>query len=309
MTKYNISKEYGILRYFKPPFNKVTIFIARLIQSNKFLKRLNDKELQVKEEKITTSDNNKISLYILEPRKVPTDKVMIYYHGGAFVFKGSIRRHQLCREYVLKGNCKLVFIDYRLAPKYKYPIPVNDCYDAYKWVIKNSSKLKIDINKIIIAGDSAGGCLSADVTLKALEEKEIIPSHQMLIYPALDKRMLTNSMKKYRNTPLWNAKNHEKMWKYYLGQEAYLSPNEHTNFKNYPQTYIETAEFDCLHDEAVEYAEKLREAGINVILNETKMTMHGFEIKNTAITKKHLNKRIAFINSIATENIDLNKNT
>ena len=301
MNKYNISKEYGLLKYLSFPFNKTTIFLSKLVQSNNFLLLLNSKNISVEKTKIKTQDNKRISIYIMKPRKIQTKKVMIYYHGGAFSFKGSTRRHHLCKEYVLKGNCKLIFVDYRLMPKYKYPIPVNDCYDAYMWMINNYQKLNIDLNKIIIAGDSAGGCLAADVTLKLLEENKILPSSQMLIYPALDKRMKTESMKKYTDTPFWDSKNNQKMWNCYLENKEYLSPNEHTNFKNYPNTYIETAEFDCLHDEAIEFAEKLKKDNINVILNETKNTMHGFEIKYTSITKKCLNDRLNFINN---ENID-----
>ena len=291
----------GLLKYLSFPFNKTTIFLSKLVQSNNFLLLLNSKNISVEKTKIKTQDNKRISIYIMKPRKIQTKKVMIYYHGGAFSFKGSTRRHHLCKEYVLKGNCKLIFVDYRLMPKYKYPIPVNDCYDAYMWMINNYQKLNIDLNKIIIAGDSAGGCLAADVTLKLLEENKILPSSQMLIYPALDKRMKTESMKKYTDTPFWDSKNNQKMWNCYLENKEYLSPNEHTNFKNYPNTYIETAEFDCLHDEAIEFAEKLKKDNINVILNETKNTMHGFEIKYTSITKKCLNDRLNFINN---ENID-----
>lgn len=301
MHKYDISKKYGLLKYVSFPFNRITIFLSKIVQSNNLLLLLNDKHIFVKKVKIKTRDNKRISIYIMEPRKNKTDKVMIYYHGGAFAFKGSTRRHHLCREYVLKGNCKLIFVDYRLMPKYKYPIPFYDCYDAYNWLLENYQKLKIDLNKIIIAGDSAGGCLAADVTLKLLEENKKIPNSQILIYPALDKRMETKSMKKYQDTPFWNAKNNKKMWNWYLGNTQYLSPNEHINFENYPNTYIETAEFDCLHDEAIEFAEKLKKDNVNVILNETKKTMHGFEIKNTSTTKKCMNDRINFINN---ENID-----
>ena len=301
MNKYDISEEYGILKYISFPFNKLTIFLGKLTQTNNLLLLLNNKELSIKKEKIRTSDNKKISIYIMEPRNIKTNKVMIYYHGGAFTFKGSTRRHHLCKEYVLKGICKLIFVDYRLMPKYKYPIQLNDCYDAYMWLLENNTKLNVDLNNIIMAGDSAGGCLAADVTLKLLKENKKLPHSQMLIYPALDKRMETNSMKKYIDTPFWNTENNKKMWNYYLENKEYLSPNEHTNFKKYPTTYIETAEFDCLHDEAIEFFEKLKNANVKVILNETKKTMHGFEIKYTSITKKCLNDRIKFINN---ENID-----
>ncbi len=304
MTKYNINKEYGILKYFNPPFNRMTIFISSVVLSNEFIRLLNNKKLRVSKEKIRSLDNKKISLYILEPISSKTDKVMLYCHGGAFVFKGSIKHHLLCKRYALEGDCKVVFVDYRLATKYKYPTPLDDCYSAYKWILNNTTKLKINPNKIIVAGDSAGGCLAAEVTAKTIKEDNKSPALQLLIYPVLDKRMKTVSMKKYSDTPIWNANNNKKMWSYYLKDENYLSPNEQDDYKEFPLTYIETAEFDCLHDEAIEYANKLSNSGIDVILNETKETMHGFEMKNTVITQNSINKRIDII-----KNIDNKRNT
>lgn len=113
-------------------------------------------------------------------------------------------------------------------------------------------------------------------------------------------------MEKYKDTPIWNSKAHKRMWPKYIDfeelrnyKEYYLSPLEAKAFKDLPPTYIETAEFDCLHDEAIEYKDKLTEANVEVELNETKGTVHGFDINiknNLAI--KAIEKRVEFLQNI-----------
>ena len=298
MAKYNISKEYGIFTKFIPPFNRLVFKIASLILGiiPKTLK--SDENVKITKKQIKTVDEKNINIYIFEPLKYKTNKVLLYIHGGGFVFKGCSYHYNLCKSFAKDGDCKVVYVDYRLAPKYKYPIPLEDCYSTYKWIIKNANELEIDKNKIIIAGDSAGGCLAVDVTLKSIEEKIEKPCYQLLIYPVLDKRNKTESMKKYTDTPMWNSKLNKKMWKYYLQNNNYISPNERNNLYNISPTYIETAQYDCLHDEAKEFAKKLKESKVNIILNETKGTMHGYDIKNTKTTKEALLKRIEILKNI-----------
>jgi acetyl esterase/lipase len=106
-------------------------------------------------------------------------------------------------------------------------------------------------------------------------------------------------MKKYTDTPVWNAELNKKMWELYLkGNKDYISPGEMEDVSFMPSTYIETAEFDCLHDEALEFADKLKRANIDVILNETKETMHGFDMKNGKITRKIVSERMELIKNI-----------
>lgn len=298
MAKYNISKEYGLFTKFIPLFNRLVFKIASLILGiiPKTLK--SDENVKITKKQIKTVDEKNINIYIFEPLKYKTNKVVLYIHGGGVVFKGCSYHYNLCKIFAKDGDCKVVYVDYRLAPKYKYPIPLEDCYSTYKWIIKNANELEIDKNKIIIAGDSAGGCLAVDVTLKAIEEKIVKPCYQLLIYPVLDKRNKTESMKKYTDTPMWNSKLNKKMWRYYLRNNNYISPNERNNLYNISPTYIETAQYDCLHDEAKEFAKKLKESKVNVILNETKGTMHGYDIKNSKITKEAVLKRIETLKNI-----------
>lgn len=298
MKKYTISEEFGILKKVIPPFNKTLFRVAELVltERSKYLK--SDDEVDIFKEQIKTDDGKFINLYVYEPKKIETDKILLYIHGGGFVYEGNSTHYKHCRRYALEGNCKVVYVDYRRAPKYCYPIPGNDCFSAYKWIIDNADKLNIDINKIIIGGDSAGGCLAVDTALRAIKEKIAVPCYQLLIYPVLDKRMITKSMQEFTDTPMWNAKLNKKMWKVYLKDQEYISPNEADNLNMVPDTYIETAEFDCLHDEGIVFADKLRKSGIKVQLNETKETMHGFDMVNCEITENAVKQRIEVLKSV-----------
>ena len=123
----------------------------------------------------------------------------------------------------------------------------------------------------------------------------------MLIYPVTDVAMRTDSMKKFSDTPVWNSKNNKRMWLYYCknlnSKETYgVSPMHCRLPQIIPDTYIETAEYDCLHDEGIIYGKKLREAGANVEIKETRGTFHGYDSSlNTKIAICNIEKRILFL--------------
>lgn len=150
----------------------------------------------------------------------------------------------------------MVFVDYRWAPRHAFPVGVEDCYAAFQWVYQKAEEIGIDPDKIAMGGDSAGGALAAAVCLMARDRKASKICFQMLIYPVTDARQVTESVKEFIDTPLWNGKQNQKMWKLYLGQgvhpnKAYASPMEAASFNNLPDAYIEVAEFDCLRDEGI----------------------------------------------------------
>ena len=147
-------------------------------------------------------------------------------------------------------------------------------------------------------GDSAGGNLTIELTNKLIQNKEKIPVSILLLYPVIDDKINTLSKTEFVNTPMWNSKNNEKMWKYYLKDKKYISPFTFCTLNKFPSTYIEVCEFDPLKDEGVEFANVLKNKGVDVILNETKDTLHGFDISPTSMTKKAFIERIKFINKI-----------
>lgn len=290
--KYNISKEFSLKYRIKYPFNKIVFAISNPILTLSKIFIRNTKDVKVKKYLIKTKDNKKIPIYLYTPQKIKTDKIFLYLHGGAFIFKGNPKHFSLCERYSKEVGMKVVYVDYRTAPKYKYPIPIYDCFAAYKWIIENSKELNINKNKIIIGGESAGGCLTLDVTFKALRENISKPYFNMLIYPTVDKTMSSLSMKKYYDTPVCNSHIVKKTWEIYLNGQEYISPLEEKDLSVLPPTYIETAEFDCLHDEAIMFADRLKEANVPVEVNETKQTMHGFDNQKCKITETAIKRRI-----------------
>ncbi len=118
------------------------------------------------------------------------------------LLKASKAHYQVAKWYAEMARCKVVFTDYRLLPKNKYPVPVEDCYCTYQWTLDYADMLGINKDKIVVAGGSAGGNLAAAVTLMLWDRVRISPLGAMLIYPVTDRRMITESMKKFTDTPV-----------------------------------------------------------------------------------------------------------
>ena len=297
--KYPYNKDFRKIA-FKLPFSKL---ICRLSQMPleiiiKFIRA--PKNLTVRDFYINGFENQKILVKEISPQ-LPNDFALLVLHGGGFGYKTA--PHQLTNafEYTSKLNCKTYLVDYHLLPKFPFPAAYEDSLKTYEYLISNADKLKINPKKIIVLGDSAGGCLAANLC-NTVESKNLPrPCCQVLIYPVTDNSMTTTSMKSFTDTPLWNAKNNQRMWKMYLKnataqQEQIAVPMKNPLPEVLPPTYIETAEFDCLHDEAILYAEKIKNRTAELQINETKGTFHGYDMLSShPISKDSVAKRIAFI--------------
>ena len=300
--KYQYHKDFRKIA-FKLPFSKL---ICRLSQKPLEL-MLNmikpPKNISVDNFFIQGFNNDKILIKEISPES-PNDFALLVLHGGGFGYKTA--PHQLTNafEYTSKLNCKTYLVDYHLLPKFPFPAAYEDSLKTYEYLISNADKLKINPKKIIILGDSAGGCLAANLC-NTVESKNLPhPCCQVLIYPVTDNSMTTTSMKTFTDTPLWNSKNNQHMWKMYLKnctpqQEQIAVPMKNPLPKVLPPTYIETAEFDCLHDEAILYAEKIKNHTTELQIHETKGTFHGYDMLSShPISKDSVEKRIAFMKKL-----------
>lgn len=293
MSKYPIAKDFHLLNYYKIPMNNLTLPVMK-IGSGIFNKKNKPMEnLSISEITITTSDNYQLKAILYKPLSENLLPCILYFHGGGFVTKAISLHYELAKRYAKEVNAVVILIDYRLSPKYKYPTSENDCFDAYKWILNNQTKLKIDINKIALAGDSAGGSLCLTTLKNIIDNNLKLPIMQMLIYPVIDNKENRKSMKIYQDTPVWNAINNHKMWKYHLDNQPFPDP---FNKKYLIKTYIEIAQFDCLKDEGKDYYNFLIKNNIESTLNETIGTIHGYDfILRSEITKTSINKRINFL--------------
>ena len=305
--KYPINKEFSPYSRMTPPIQnaKMAGWMGSKMKPPRWVQKNRDHEVSIKKENIKSYDGAEISVVVIDPYGLEeVSPCLVYYHGGGFFFEGAGYHYKLAKQYALECECRVIFVQYRLAPKNPHPTPAEDCYAALRWTFENSGKLNVDKTRIAVGGDSAGGALAAAVCQMARDRGTDMPLFQLLVYPVTDRRMNYDSCRKYTDTPMWNAKLSVKMWQGYVQDEnapdiAYASPMEAQSFEKLPSAYVETAEFDCLHDEGIAYAEALRKADVSVELNETRGTMHGFDIMQKAeTTKAALAARIAFMKKV-----------
>ena len=206
---------------------------------------------------------------------------IIFFHGGGFVIGDLDCYDGLCRSLANESGCRVVSVDYRLAPEAPFPAAVEDCFAAAKWVEANAPEIGVDPNRLAVAGDSAGGNLAAVVSLLAKENKDVPHiAFQLLIYP------VTGFLPGHAERPFGTGyflENRTIEWfrDHYLRDDAdltdpRLSPLAAADLSGLPPAYIVTAGFDPLRDGAQAYAEKLKQAGVAVSHVDYPTMIHGF---------------------------------
>ncbi|MDE6259815.1 MAG: alpha/beta hydrolase fold domain-containing protein [Oscillospiraceae bacterium] len=247
---------------------------------------------------IPSEDGTAIRLTIYRPEALDwAAPCLVYFHGGGFCLGDAGYIHRYAAQYAEGARCMVVFVHYRTSEAAPFPTPFQDCYAALRWVWDNAPSLRVDRARLAVGGDSAGGALAAACALRARDENGPRLCFQLLVYPVTDCRMETVSMKKYTDSPLWNAGLNRKMWELYLrdgdcGIPEYAAPMLAHDFSGLPPTYVEVEEFDCLHDEGAAYAQALQSAGVDVQLEDIPGTFHGFDFfSNKEVSKAILRKR------------------
>lgn len=227
---------------------------------------------------------------------------LLFIHGGGFALPAVDYHREILQDYVRSAPCVGIDLDYSLLPAHPYPAGLEDCRSAFLWLKDHASALGVDSDRIAVCGDSAGAALAAGLAQLLRDKQGISPFFQMLVCPVLDARMQTPSMLAYDDTPVWNSAANRVMWTMYLENIAdveepvYASPGIHPSVEGLPPAYIEVSEFDCLRDEGLAYARRLEEAGIPVVLNETKGTIHGYELaKKSPYRNELLAKRREYL--------------
>lgn len=242
--------------------------------------------LQAEQINIPSEDGkHKIRLRIYKPKTMmPTTPVLLWIHGGGMVIGSPQQNDRLMFQIVRELGIMVVSVDYRLAPNHPFPIPLDDCYSALKWVYTQAETLGIDPNRIAIGGESAGGGLAASLVQRVHDQGEIHPVFQLLIYPMLDDRSALRTDVPHVEWLTWTQKNNQFGWESYLGQACgsdnqplYAVPARREDLTGFPPTWIGIGTLDLFHDEAVAYAKKLQRCGVACELVVITGAFHGFD--------------------------------
>jgi acetyl esterase len=223
----------------------------------------------------------KIRVRIYAPAGDAPKPGLVFFHGGGFVVCDLESHDATCRELANGADCVVVSVEYRLAPEAKFPAAPEDCYAATQWVSREADELGIDVTRIAVAGDSAGGNLAAVVALMSRDRGGPSLIHQLLIYPVTDNRFDTTSYKDNGNGYFLSANMMRWFWHHYLESEAdgenpLASPLRAGDLSGLPPATVLTAEYDPLRDEGRAYAKRLEEAGVATTYTNYPGVFHGF---------------------------------
>ncbi|MBM83283.1 MAG: lipase [Planctomycetaceae bacterium] len=210
-----------------------------------------------------------------------TFPAFVYIHGGGWVI-GNVEGYDgLCRLICRETRCVVVSVEYHLAPEYRFPVAPEDCYTAVSWVVENAADLNVRDSQIAVGGDSAGGNLTAAVTLMAKDRGGPDICYQVLVYPITDYSVDTDSYRRNGEGYFLTTDVMQWFWEQYLegesqAYEPIASPLRTADLSGLPPAMVLTAEYDPLRDEGIAYGKRLEEAGVAVSYVEELGMIHGY---------------------------------
>ncbi|HEV2887912.1 MAG TPA: alpha/beta hydrolase [Jatrophihabitans sp.] len=227
---------------------------------------------------------------------------LIYFFGGGWTLGQLETCDGICRTLANAAGCVVIAAGYRLAPEHKFPAAVHDCYDAVRWIAEHAAELGVDPDRLAVGGDSAGGNLAAAVTLLAKQQGGPPLVAQLLVYPNTCFGADTASLKENEDPAMFNRRSVDWYWDHYLatpadGQDPLASPLLATDHAGLPPALVITAEYDPLRDEAEQYAERLRTAGVPTESSRYDGMMHGFFLMYPTLEggRRAVDQAVAFL--------------
>ncbi len=205
-------------------------------------------------------------------------RAIVWLHGGGFVMGDVETEHPWALRVASGSGAVVVSVGYRLAPEHPFPAALDDAYAVLAWTVGHAAELGIEADRIAVGGHAAGAALAAAVALRARDEQGPTIGFQLLNQPELDDRQETWSARNFTDTPFMVRAKVAASWRHYLASAPatpYAAPARAADLSGLPPAYIATAEFDPNRDEAIDYAQRLLQAGVSVELHQWPGTFHG----------------------------------
>lgn len=231
-------------------------------------------------------DGHDVRVRIYTPHQQTDDRLLLFFHGGGWVLESVDTYNTVCRNLSKRTGCRVASVEYGLAPEHVFPEGLEDCYAAARAVYQHPEQFGVQSNEITLIGDSAGGNLSAAVSLMARDRGEFQVSQQILLYPATyndhSPTSRFDSVRENGSNFLLTAKRVEEYMTLYAGenpenlQNPYFAPLLARDLTHQPRTLVISAEFDPLRDEGEAYAYALRRAGNVAMFYRMPDALHGY---------------------------------
>lgn len=283
----------GVIRTVFPSFSEnsfrfCNFFINHILTGHAFTNEINYEEIELQR-----NDGTSLRLCVYTPKErkenVPG---LLWIHGGGYAIGAPEQDIGFIKSFVLTSGCVVVAPDYTNSTDAPYPAALNDCYAALLWLKDNGADYGMRDDQIFVGGNSAGGGLTAAVSLYARDMNEVSIAFQMPLYPMLDDRMITESSQG-NDAPIWNSKSNETAWKLYLGDaygtddvSKYAAPARETDYSDLPPTLTYIGDIEPFTDETIVYVENLRSAGVDVSFRIFEGCFHGFDLFSFATPAK-----------------------
>ncbi|HUO39770.1 MAG TPA: alpha/beta hydrolase [Mycobacterium sp.] len=260
--------------------------------------------VQVQKHSLTTGDGAQLGLSWYHPAdSAAPGGVALYLHGGGMIFGLSelgALYDAAVRAYVAASGVPMLMVDYRTAPEFPHPAPVEDCYAALVWLARHADSLPADPARLAVMGDSAGGGLAAAVCLLCRDRGGPAIAQQLLIYPMLDDR---TSAPDAELLPFltWTHDDNLTGWGALLGEHAgtanvapYAAPARATDLSGLPAAYLDVGDLDLFRDEDIAYARRLADAGVQTELHVHPGCPHAFEAlaPNADVSRRAIADRV-----------------
>jgi acetyl esterase/lipase len=229
---------------------------------------------------------------------------IFHTHGGGMVAGSRMSGMHVLLPWIVAHDAVAVTVEYRLAPEFPDPYPVEDCYAALVWTAEHAVEFGIDADRLMIAGVSAGGGLAAGCALLARDRGGPKLTGQVLLCPMLDDRDRTVSSAQYEGIGLWDRASNVMGWTALLGERRatddvsiYASPARATDLSGLPPAFIDCGSAEVFRDEDVAYATALWAAGVQAELHVWPGGFHGFDMiaPHAAIAKAAVAARDAWV--------------
>ncbi|MBT0585181.1 alpha/beta hydrolase [Alteromonas oceanisediminis] len=287
--------QYLLEKYTNPEQNKGYEKMLRSEQGRELFRQRTDinwpargkisKAMKSTQDKWIETPEGKLQIRIYTPltEKDKPLPVLVYFHGGSYIFGSIDALDRAVRLIANEANVIVVSANYRLAPEYHFPAPVNDATYIYDWVVDNLSSFGGDAGRIAVGGDSAGAFLSLTISLKALENDKRVPDYQLLYYPHVD----VIGTGKYDSEIIFKNGYGLDPWIVDTTME-YMFPDGipednpfidvlvHPQAKHFPPTYVGTAGFDILRDHGFALVNHLKQHNISVTHGHYPSLLHNY---------------------------------